>query len=950
MASSEQVDSDGAGPFAAQEHSGFFRRALTALRGRDDGSLAQLTELIASPMTPQVLADLWQRRLAAGETPEAALRRFRNLVMLAMIERDVSQQAPVAEICLATTKLAELSITHALRVAAQEFVAGGKELVDNEGMAQDLLVVGMGKLGGCELNVSSDVDLVVVMRDQGPQPQAAEKIVRRMVHLLSQPTEDGFVFRVDTRLRPYGDSGPLISSLNMLEQYFFEQGREWERFAWFKARVIASTGLAPAEATTADEQSLLQLVTPFVYRRYLDYAAFSALSKLHDRIRDEARKNENRRERSDNAGFDVKLGRGGIREVEFSAQLFQIVRGGPDPLLRERSTPQALQRLAQRRLLEPATVEALTQAWTLLRRTEHALQYLEDEQTHWLPAAPAKRAGIAAMLGLSAAQFDSQLAQARGSVIDVFDRLLAPARREANRAAELVAGGMARVAISGNGQAVVGTEAAGDEKQTVLDEDCARRIEALRESSRYRRASGDTRDRIERLIVKSVSLGPTGADDPKVATWIGRLCDFLEATAGRPAYLTLLDEYPKAFEHLLRIIAQAKWAADYLQMHPIVLDELLDGQLLAPFDSERWGRELREQLAATTLAGSAGQEGSPAGVDAPDVERQMDAMREAHHAAVFRLLAQDLEGKLTVEALGDQLSALADQVLEITTSLVWSQMPRRHREQPRFAIVAYGKLGGKELGYASDLDLVFLYEDDHEDALQRYSQLSQRIANWMSTRTAAGQLFETDLRLRPNGDAGLPVSSLNAFTLYQTESAWVWEHQALTRARACAGDVGIGERFEDFRRTVLARPRDRAALADEILTMRRKMHDGHPNRSDLFDVKHDAGGMVDIEFMVQYLVLAWGAVHSDFLDNKGNIELLRRCAGAGLIDPQSADDVGNAYRRYRQLQHALRLNDAQFARVPPDLVQDEVRTVQGLWRELFGLASEGPGAAGQGHL
>ena len=933
--------------FVAERHSGFFRRTLGALRGRDDGSIEQLRELLAAPLAPRAIHALWQRRLAAAEPPEVALRRFRNLLMLAMIERDLRQQAPVAEICTAVTTLAELAIGHALRIAAQEFAAGGKTLVDDDGKLQDLMVVGMGKLGAGELNVSSDVDLVFVMREQGPQPQAAERIARRMVNLLSQPTADGFVFRVDTRLRPYGDAGPLICSLNMLEQYFYEQGREWERFAWFKGRVIASTGLAAADATAADEQALMQLVTPFVFRRYLDYAAFSALSKLHDLIRDEARKNESRRERGDNAGFDVKLGRGGIREVEFSAQLFQIVRGGQDPLLRERATPQALQRLAQRRLLEPETVAALTSAWTLLRRIEHALQYREDEQTHWLPAAPARRAAVAAMLGLEPAAFDAELQQARDAVVAVFDRLLAPARREANRAAELAASGAAKVAILDDGKAMVangsgnggGSDGDGDGAPTILDADCARRIEALRDSRRYRLASNDTRDRIERLMVKSVDLGPTNADDVRAATWIGRLCDFLEATAGRPAYLTLLDEHPKAFEHLLRIIAKAKWAADYLQLHPVVLDELLDGQLMAPFDSERWGADLREQLAATTMSGLPGAGADEA--DAPDVERQMDAMREAHHAAVFRLLAQDLEGKLTVEALGDQLSALADQVLELTTGLVWSQMSRRHREQPQFAIIAYGKLGGKELGYASDLDLVFLYDDEHEDALQRYSQLAQRIANWMSTRTAAGQLFDIDLRLRPNGNSGLLVSSLRAFELYQTESAWVWEHQALTRARACAGDAGIGRRFEKLRRDILARPRDRAKLADEILAMRRKMHDGHPNRSELFDLKHDAGGMVDIEFIVQYLVLAWGAVFVELLDNKGNIELLRRFATAGLIDRATAEAVGDTYRRYRQLQHALRLNDADFARVPPRVVAVEAQRIQDVWREVFGVAVAG---------
>ncbi|NLD53256.1 MAG: bifunctional [glutamate--ammonia ligase]-adenylyl-L-tyrosine phosphorylase/[glutamate--ammonia-ligase] adenylyltransferase [Burkholderiaceae bacterium] len=917
------ADQDPVAGFAAEAHSGWFCRALGPLRARDDGSLDALRALVAAPVTPQAIRDLWRVRClpaAASDGPEATLRRFRNLVMMAIMERDLRGLAPLPEVCAANTALAQTCIEHALHLAAREFADAGRTLLDDEGKPQDVLVVAMGKLGGGELNASSDVDLVYVMRDQGASLQAAERITRRMTQLLAQPTGDGFVFRVDTRLRPYGDSGPPVTTLGMLEQYFYEQGREWERFAWLKARVIATSGLAPAEATEADEVALMQLVTPFVFRRYLDYDAFSALARVHDLIREEAGREALRRERGENGGFDVKLGRGGIREVEFSAQLFQIVRGGQDPLLRERSTPGALRRLAQRRLLEPETVQALIDAWTLLRRTEHALQYQEDEQTHWLPQAEERRTAIAAMLGMDAVGFDAALTRARQAVATVFDDLLAPARGETPPAA--------------------GADAnAGEPPAVALDEDGTRRIAGLRESRRYRLASADTRERIERLLERSLRLGPSadpddGTDSADIGTWIGRLCDLLESIAGRPAYLTLLDEHPAAFAHLLRIVAKAKWAAEYLLLHPVVLDELLDGQLLEPLDCERWGRELREQLAATTLAGVPG---APAGPDAPDVERQMDAMREAHHGAVFRLLAQDLEGKLTVEALGDQLSALADQVLQITMELVWSQLPRRHRETPRFTIVAYGKLGGKELGYASDLDLVFLYEDEHEDALQRYSQLAQRIANWMSTRTAAGLLFEIDLRLRPNGNAGLLVSSLRAFELYQTESAWMWEHQALTRARACAGDPDIGQRFEELRRSILARPRDRTALANEILAMRSRMHEGHPNRSALFDLKHDAGGMVDIEFMVQYLVLAWGATCPELLDNKGNIELLRRCGAAGLLDADEAAAIADIYRHYRKLQHALRLNDAEYARVAPESVAEQVRRVRDAWHSVFGI-------------
>jgi glutamate-ammonia-ligase adenylyltransferase len=364
----------------------------------------------------------------------------------------------------------------------------------------------------------------------------------------------------------------------------------------------------------------------------------------------------------------------------------------------------------------------------------------------------------------------------------------------------------------------------------------------------------------------------------------------------------------------------------------VVLDELLDGQILEPLDIERWDRHLRQQLAATRNEAVV----DAAGVHPPDFERQMDVIREEHHAAVFRLLAQDLSGKLTVEAIGDELSALADTVLAITIDLAWQQVPRRHRERPSFAIIAYGKLGGLELGYASDLDLVFLFDDDHEDALQNYSQLGQKIGQWLSMRTAAGQLFEIDLRLRPNGNAGLLVSSIRSFDEYQHRSAWVWEHQALTRARYAAGDRRIGSRFEVLRREVLARPRNHATLADEIVSMRQRMHDGHPNRSELFDLKHDAGGMVDIEFIVQYLVLAYGALFEDLLDNRGNIELLRRAASAGLIDHDDARVVADAYRTYRRLQHALRLNDESYARVEPASVATEAARVRSLWRSLFG--------------
>jgi glutamate-ammonia-ligase adenylyltransferase len=917
--------------YAAPACSAWFARTLDSMTRRQPAIAALLPGLAGAPLDAEAVARCWEAVVSASSggggpamadaDPGPALRRARQLLVMAIVERDVRQQAPLAEVCGAISAWARLSIGIALRYAAAQAAAVHGRPLDTEGRPQDLLVVGMGKLGGDELNVSSDVDLVFVHRDAGMTEGVAagtgriasseffHRIARRTAGLLSDPTEDGFVFRVDTRLRPNGDSGSLVVSLGMLEQYFYDQGREWERFAWLKGVVVADSGLAGQAARDSDATQLAEIVEPFVYRRYLDFAAFGAMRDLHALIRAEADRRSVRRDSRDGGGIDVKLGRGGIREVEFCAQLFQIVRGGRDRALRDRRTLVTLQTLAQRRLLEPAAAAQLADAYVLLRRVEHAVQYQEDAQTHRLVDDPAVHTRIATMLGMAPDAFDAALEAARDQVASVFDALLA-------------------VPPNGNGAPVPGAPSGLE-----LDDTGRARIAALREGRRYRLARPDTQRRIDQLIEQALREGiepPAGAPPPAAprvadAAWIGRLADLLETVAGRPAYLALLLQFPGAYRQLLRMIGQAKWAADYLMRHPVVLDELLDGQMLEPADLPAWERGVRAAIVATTSRGGE-----------PDVERQMDILREAHHAQVFRVLAQDLAGRLSVERLSDHLSELADRVLAIVLDCAWRQLRNTHRETPRFAVVAYGKLGGKELGYASDLDLVFVFDDDDERAPPLYAQLAQRLSAWVSTRTAAGLLFEIDLRLRPNGDAGLLVSSLRAFETYQRESAWVWEHQALTRARFAAGDAAIGARFESLRREILALPRVAPALRDEVRAMRRKMLDGHPNRSALFDVKHDPGGMVDIEFLVQYLVLAHSATHPELLDDVGNIALLDRAAKAGLIGAPAAAACAQAYRDFRRLQHVLRLNDARYARVEADTVATQRDAVRGLWRAVIG--------------
>ncbi|MGD9943703.1 MAG: bifunctional [glutamate--ammonia ligase]-adenylyl-L-tyrosine phosphorylase/[glutamate--ammonia-ligase] adenylyltransferase [Burkholderiaceae bacterium] len=899
--------------FLGEQHSGYFRRSLTAVAASiGEAAMAErLTRLSSQPLTRERIEALLAEHESQVELG-AALRRTRTWLMLTLIERDVGGRAGLDEICSAMTSFAEIATERALRAAGQELCTRHGRALDRDGRPQDLLAVGMGKAGGNELNVSSDLDLVFVFRSEGESEGVDGKgvlassdwmhrLARRTIELLAEYTADGFVFRVDTRLRPNGDSGPLVVSLNMLEQYFYAQGREWERFAWLKGRVIGDSGVAGTAARHGDETALSQIVTPFVYRRYMDYAAFTSLRDLHALIRAEV----GRRSIRDPEALDVKLGRGGIREIEFTAQLFQVVRGGRDPGLRSLSTLTTLTTLARRGLLPVDDARALASAYHLLRRTEHALQYREDAQTHRLPNDAGERAVIAAMLGMTPEAFNQQLAQATDAVSRIFERLLTP---------------------EDDGAARDGSDDAGE---AGLDEEVRRRFQMLREGPRYTAARADTRAAIERLLAEAVKrrTGPAG---------LVRLVDLLDTVCRRPAYVALLGQYPQAFARVLRVLDWAKWPADYLMRHPVVLDELLDGQLLEAVDYDAWAAQLRERVLAAEHGGQ------------PDVERQMDIVREAHHAQVFRLMVLDLEGKLTVERVSDHLSELADRVLDLAIALVWNNLKQRFRERPRFAAIAYGKLGGKELGYASDLDLVFLYDDDDERAPEAYALLAQRLSGWVSTRTAAGLLFEIDLRLRPNGAAGLLVSSVAAFAAYQRESAWVWEHQALTRARFAAGDAPIGERFEAIRRDALAQRRDAAKLRGEVLAMRRKMHDGHPNRSALFDLKHDRGGMVDIEFIVQYLILAHACDRPELLDNAGNIALLGRAGAAGLIDAARAAAVADAYRRYRKLQHQLRLDDVEYARVAPDGVAAERAAVTALWDEVFAAAAMGAGGPSAG--
>ncbi len=856
-------------------------------------------ELAPDRPWPLAAAELRNWLIAAPpneETLKPALRRLKQRAYARIAARDLAGQASLAEVTAAMTAIAEVAVDAALAVLSQAQQARYGVPRNAAGCEQRLIVVGMGKLGGRELNVSSDIDLIFVYPEEGETDGAGGKSIsnfeyftrlgRGLINAIAEATGDGQVFRVDMRLRPNGESGPLVCPFEMLETYFLTQGREWERYAWIKARAL-----------TGDRHDELEAIRlPFVFRKYLDFGTIDAMRNLHAQIRREVAKKD--------MTNNVKLGPGGIREIEFIAQVFQLIRGGRDRALQIKPTLQVLRQLVERGQLTAEAVAELAAAYDFLRRLEHRLQYLDDAQTHSLPEKPDDQALIATAMGY--ASYDAMLAELddhRENVSHHFEAVFAdPNARNHdldsvwahsdNHADSLAQLGFKDVAAA------------------------CQRLAGIRNGQRYQQLADTARTRFDALVPRTIEAA---AATPDPDATLARCLDLFEAVSRRPAYLALLLQYPQALHKLAHIAGTSSWAAGYLTRHPVLLDELLDARSLE--DEHDWA-DFRQQL--ETLLDDA----------EPDTERQMDLMREAHHAQVFRLLMQDVAGVLQLERLSDHLSELADIILDLTIRYVWKKLAIRHREEPRFAVISYGKLGGKELGYASDLDMIFLFDDDHADAAQIYSRLATRINTWLSSQTAAGQLFETDLRLRPNGDSGLVVTSLESFRKYQLEAAWVWEHQALTRARFSAGDEAIGAAFHEIRIEILQKQRDLADLKREVLAMRQKMIDAHGSKSDLFDLKQDPGGLIDVEFIIQALVLGHAHEHVELTANRGNIALLRTAAEKGLIPPDLAETVRDAYREYRRMQHALRLNSAK-SRVDPALVADKVAAVRALWTFVF---------------
>ncbi len=901
----------------------FSRYASAALAARPH-ERDELDASIDAPIEWDAESAALQPVVASGDVDalNRALRTLRRRAMLRTIARDLTRRADLAEVVGGMTRLAEIALDAAVAVHQRTLAQLHGEPIGINGDALALVVIGMGKLGGAELNVSSDVDLVYAYPEEGEtrgtrplsHREFFDRLGRRVIGTLGAVTADGFVFRVDMRLRPYGDSGPLTAPYSALEQYLITQGRAWERYAWLKARPLTGTRHAELDA----------LVRPFVYRKYLDYDVYEGLRDVHRQIREQGR-------RRDHAS-DVKLGEGGIREIEFVAQAIQIVRGGREPALRTRATLDALEAIGARGLLPDTAVSELARAYRFLRDVEHRLQYRDDAQTQSLPSDGEERAALAAAMGFAdAATFERELARHRDAVATHFNAVLGAPEHAGGAPADEISAARRRFAAVWRGDVTPDVAESSLAAGGFADaKSLAQTLSQFRTSRRYLQLPALSQQRVDALIpellLTAANEAVPGAD---AQTVLLRLLALIETVASRSAYLALVVEHPPLLPRLAHLMGASAWAAAYLGRHPILLDELLDARvLLTEPDWNAWRHELARLVAEHS----------------DDGERQMDALRHFQHAHLFRLLAQDIAGLLSVERLADHLSALADAVLEATLVAVWAQM-QPGSAPPRFAIVGYGKLGGKELGYASDLDLVFLYDAADDEQAVRYGRLAQRLVTWLSSTTSAGTLYDTDLRLRPDGASGLLVSSLASFCRYQRENAWTWEHQALTRARFVAGDQALGASFEAERDAILRIAREPAKLAADVIEMRGRMHAGHPNKSGQFDLKHDAGGMVDVEFAVQYVVLAHAHRHPRLTRNLGNIALLAIAAELDLVPAAIATAAADAYRDYRKLQHQIRLTDARHARVDPAAHAGNRAAVRALWTTIFGCAdTSGRGA------
>jgi [glutamine synthetase] adenylyltransferase / [glutamine synthetase]-adenylyl-L-tyrosine phosphorylase len=897
---------------------------------------------------PALSADLWdsgdlQKAASPGQilarlsialegTPDvedlaARLRRFRRREMVRIAWRDLLGRADLAEVTADLSDLAGACLEQALSWLFRRQCAEQGTPVSFDGDPARLVVLGLGKLGARELNFSSDVDLIFAFSAAGEtrgtgRPVSNEefftRLCRKLIHVIGQPTPEGFVFRVDLRLRPFGDNGPVVISFDAMERYYQEQGRDWERYAWIKARVVAGDPVAGEE--------LLKRLHPFVYRRYLDFGAFESLRAMKQMIAQEvARKGLQQ---------DIKLGPGGIREVEFFGQIFQLIRGGVSPDLQKRAIRDVLMALASGGTIQETARRELDAAYVFLRTVEHRLQEAADRQTHELPADPKGLARLAASLGFEdPAQFWTVLNRHREAVHGHFQMLLESTdgdRLDRELENELSAIWQQRIDPS---------EAAGILKKIGYDPpgEALQVLEGLRGDSETRALSETGRQRLDRLI--PLVLMETGRAGQPLPT-LHRVADLIRSIERRTSYLALLLEYPAALGHLVKLTDASPWVATFLAQHPVLLDELLDPRTLyRPPARDAITAELKRRLSQAP---------------GDDLEVQIEELCIFKQVNVLRVAAADVSGRLPLMRVSDYLSDIAEVVINAVVDLAWQHLVEQHGTpvcrlngascDRGFAVIAYGKLGGLELGYGSDLDLVFLHAGiDGQtnggprpiDNAQFFNRLGQRVIHILNSHTRAGRVYDIDTRLRASGISGILVQHVEAFRDYQFTQAWTWEHQALIKARPVSGDRLITSRFEAIRAEVLARRRPAARLRTDVMEMRERMR--RERRQPLageFDLKQDPGGIVDIEFLVQYLALLHAHRYPELVVWTDNVRLIQTLIGSAVLNEVTAHVLKHAYLIYRAAAHQLSLQEKP-ALVPVKKFERLQQRIRQIWQAVF---------------
>lgn len=867
--------------------------------------------------------------LLAGASDEeqvkAILRRYRNRQMVRLAWRDFQGYASLNEALLDLSALAEALIIAARDWLYQQMCTQHGTPCDSEGVAQPLMILGMGKLGGRELNFSSDIDLIFTFPEHGEtrggrraldNQQFFIRMGQRLVNLLHQVTVDGFVYRVDMRLRPYGESGPLVVSFSGLEDYYQEQGRDWERYAMVKARA-----LGPWNAFSDELHDMLR---PFVYRRYLDFSAIESLRKMKQLISQEVR----RRKLTDN----IKLGAGGIREVEFVVQSFQLIRGGREPALRQQSLFAAIDTLYSLGQLEYLAVDELKNSYQLLRRVENLLQAIGDHQTQTLPSSELDWQRLCFAMGMAdEAELRSHIDTAMSKIHRYFNDTVGG--QDTEEICELWTQPLWNVQDDDDAHSLM-------EEQSIADRALWPALKSWRETVAKRTIGPRGRDTLDKLMPLLLQEFTHLAVPSKAFTPVSKVLDQILT---RTTYLELLFENPGARQQLVSLCLASPWIAQQLAKFPMLLDELIDpSQLYDTTSLDDYPSELRQYLLR---------------VPEDDMEQQMEALRQFKLSQQLKIAAADVTGVLPVMQVSDHLTFLAEAIIEQVIQQAWQQVVARHGGPPHlqgdqmgFAVIGYGKAGGIELGYGSDLDLVFLHDYSREKYPQSsqtngdrpvdighfYLKLAQRVLHLFSTRTTSGELYEVDMRLRPSGASGLLVSEIEYFGRYQQEEAWTWEHQALVRARFLFGDNALALRFSELRRDVLAMARDHIQLAKEVREMRQKMRD-HLLKVEpgYFDLKQSPGGIADIEFIAQYLVLAHTHTHPELATWSDNVRIFETLSELELLPHLSAQHLTQAYCYLRDESHHLTLQQ-QSGKLPIELVESHTQGVVDIYQQILG--------------